>query len=71
MPVRVVTIDEPEIRELFGSGLALVRPDQVLAWHADAGPRDPDAVLDVITGRSTCEPTDALAASARDAHRMA
>ncbi len=62
LPVRVVTIDEPEIRELFGSGLALVRPDQVLAWHADAEPHDPDAVLDVITGRST--PTDALAAPA-------
>jgi hypothetical protein len=58
----VVTIDEPEIRELFGSGLALVRPDQVLAWHADAEPHDPDAVLDVITGRST--PADALAAPA-------
>ena len=50
LPVRVVTIDEPEIRALFGARLALVRPDQVLAWHADAEPRDPDAVLDVITG---------------------
>jgi 2-polyprenyl-6-methoxyphenol hydroxylase-like FAD-dependent oxidoreductase len=53
LPVRVVTIDEPEIRRQFGSRLALVRPDQVLAWHADAEPRDPETVLDVITGRST------------------
>jgi hypothetical protein len=56
LPVRAVTVDKPEIRELFGTRFALVRPDQVLAWHADREPGDPDAVLDVITGCRTREP---------------
>jgi hypothetical protein len=70
LPVRAVTIDNPEIRERFGTRLAIVRPDQVLAWHADAEPRDPDALLDVITGRATREPTDAIPVSAGDANRV-
>jgi 2-polyprenyl-6-methoxyphenol hydroxylase-like FAD-dependent oxidoreductase len=64
LPVRTVTVDEPEIRELFGTRFALVRPDQVLAWHADREPRDPDAVLDVVTACPTRAPMEAAAMSA-------
>ena len=39
-----------ELRELYGADLALVRPDQHLAWRGD-GRADARAVLERLTGR--------------------
>ncbi len=40
------------LRELYGADLALVRPDQHLAWRGDAR-ADARAVLERVTGRAT------------------
>ena len=39
----------PSLRDLWGAGLVLVRPDQHVAWRGDALP-DPTALLDAVTG---------------------
>ncbi|MBO0686352.1 MAG: FAD-dependent monooxygenase, partial [Candidatus Dormibacteraeota bacterium] len=51
LPLAVEEVQEPRAAALFGSRLALVRPDQILAWHGDELPADPDALLDVVTAR--------------------
>jgi 2-polyprenyl-6-methoxyphenol hydroxylase-like FAD-dependent oxidoreductase len=52
IPVRVVVVDDRSVRELYGSALALVRPDQVLVWRGDALPAEPGEILDIVTGRA-------------------
>jgi 2-polyprenyl-6-methoxyphenol hydroxylase-like FAD-dependent oxidoreductase len=61
LPLHVTTIEEPAVRDLFASRLALVRPDQVLAWHGDTAPENPEAILDAITGRAIRGRVDAIA----------
>ena len=51
LPLTVVNVGLPEGRELYGRDLALVRPDQIIAWRGDSVPDDPDALLDRVTGR--------------------
>jgi Aromatic-ring hydroxylase, C-terminal len=50
IPLRVVAVDDRSVQELYGSAVALVRPDQVLVWRGDA-PAEPGEILDVVTGR--------------------
>jgi aromatic ring hydroxylase-like protein len=40
----------PEGRELYGRDLALVRPDQHIAWRGDQLPSNLDALLARVTG---------------------
>jgi 2-polyprenyl-6-methoxyphenol hydroxylase-like FAD-dependent oxidoreductase len=54
IPLNVVELDDRSVRDLYGSALALVRPDGVLAWHGDVLPSDPGEILDVATGRVMC-----------------
>ena len=49
VPLTVVDVALPEARGLYGSGLALIRPDQHVAWRGDELP-DVDALLDRVTG---------------------
>jgi hypothetical protein len=51
LPLAVVDVGLSEGRELYGRDLALIRPDQIIAWRGDAVPDDPDALLDTVTGR--------------------
>ncbi len=48
------TFDVPlaEGRELYGGDLALIRPDQHVAWRGDHLPRDCDALLARVTGHA-------------------
>jgi len=39
VPIEVVPVARPDLRELYEAHLALVRPDQVVAWRGS----DPDA----------------------------
>ena len=50
VPLRIVEIALPEARDLYQSGLALVRPDQHVAWRSDALPEDCDALIARVTG---------------------
>jgi len=50
VPLTVVPIADPRIRELYERSLVLVRPDGHVAWRGDAMPDDPLAVVDCIRG---------------------
>ena len=53
IPLIVQTVQDPRLRSLYRHRLALVRPDQHLAWHGDAPPPDPGNLLDIVSGRSS------------------
>ncbi len=49
IPLRVVTVDQPALRDLYGCGLALIRPDQHVAWRGNTA-EGAEAVLAQVTG---------------------
>ena len=51
IPLAVLDVALPEGRELYGRDLALIRPDQYIAWRGDTLPHDLDALLDKVTGQ--------------------
>jgi hypothetical protein len=50
LPLRIETIENPEIAALYERPLVLVRPDGQVAWRGDAAPADPLAVVDKVRG---------------------
>ena len=50
MDLRVVRLAQPSLRELYEAPLALIRPDQIVAWRG-AAPDDAAGVLSRVTGR--------------------
>jgi 2-polyprenyl-6-methoxyphenol hydroxylase-like FAD-dependent oxidoreductase len=50
LDLTVFDLDTDEARELYGAELALIRPDQVVAWRGDDD-RAADSVLARLTGR--------------------
>jgi hypothetical protein len=50
IPLGVLDLDLPPARELYGRGLALIRPDQYICWRGDRLPDDVDALLARVTG---------------------
>jgi 2-polyprenyl-6-methoxyphenol hydroxylase-like FAD-dependent oxidoreductase len=50
VPIRVVSLDGPGVRETYGRALVLVRPDGHVAWRDDAEPAQPSAVIDTVRG---------------------
>lgn len=50
IPLNVVTVDRIEARDLYGCDLALIRPDQHVAWRGNALPEDSDDLLARVTG---------------------
>jgi 2-polyprenyl-6-methoxyphenol hydroxylase-like FAD-dependent oxidoreductase len=51
VPLDVVDIRHPQAHELYPRRLALIRPDQHVAWRGDALPQDADALLATVTCR--------------------
>ena len=51
VPLTVVRDTLADGREDYGVRLALIRPDEYVAWAADAGPDDADGLLRGVTGR--------------------
>jgi hypothetical protein len=49
-PMRLVSIDQPEIAALYERDLVLVRPDGHVCWRGQTTPSDPDALVATITG---------------------
>jgi 2-polyprenyl-6-methoxyphenol hydroxylase-like FAD-dependent oxidoreductase len=49
-PLTVLDVTLPQGRELYGRALALVRPDQYIAWRGDRLPDDLDALLARVSG---------------------
>jgi hypothetical protein len=50
LDLTVFDLDTDEARELYGAELALIRPDQVVAWRG-SDDRAADSVLARLTGR--------------------
>ena len=50
IPHDVVDISDPEVREIYGADLLLLRPDHHIAWRGDAVPQSPDRLWAQVTG---------------------
>ena len=50
VPLRTVTIDEPEAAAIYEQPLVLVRPDGHVAWRGRTPPADPLAMIDRVRG---------------------
>jgi 2-polyprenyl-6-methoxyphenol hydroxylase-like FAD-dependent oxidoreductase len=53
VPLKILDIDNPAGRRLYERDLALVRPDQYVAWRGDAPPADPGGLIGRLTGAVT------------------
>lgn len=51
LDLQVVDVPDARLRELYEADLALIRPDQVVAWRGSDG-MDADAITARVTGRS-------------------
>ncbi|MFW2829658.1 FAD-dependent monooxygenase [Sphingomonas sp. ID0503] len=51
VPLDVLRLGRPDLRDLYERNLILVRPDQHVAWRGDALPDDIDGLLKHVTGR--------------------
>lgn len=51
IPLTVLTVTSPAIRDMYQRDLALIRPDQHVAWRGNQPPADADALLALVTGR--------------------
>jgi hypothetical protein len=52
IPLTVLDVPLTEGRDLYGADLALVRPDQYLAWRGDDAPSDAALMLAQVVGAS-------------------
>ncbi|MDQ6731325.1 MAG: FAD-dependent monooxygenase [Actinomycetota bacterium] len=50
VPLKVLFVEEEQMADLYGVNLALVRPDQHIAWRGEAAPEDPLEVIDIVRG---------------------
>jgi 2-polyprenyl-6-methoxyphenol hydroxylase-like FAD-dependent oxidoreductase len=50
LPLRYVSLADPEVLKLYEKRYTLVRPDGHIAWHGDAAPKDPGALVDRVRG---------------------
>src|SRR6185436_2319962 len=50
VPMRDITLAEPDVAALYETSLVLVRPDGHVAWRGNEGPADAAAIVDRIRG---------------------
>ncbi|HWO42286.1 MAG TPA: FAD-dependent monooxygenase [Candidatus Eisenbacteria bacterium] len=50
LPLSVVRLEEPQVRETYERSLVLVRPDGHVAWRGDSMPPDPAEIIDRVRG---------------------
>jgi hypothetical protein len=50
LPLKVVNITEPKVRDIYERDLVLVRPDGHVAWRGDASPTSANDVIDKVRG---------------------
>ena len=50
MKLTIVDRSEPELRALYEADLALIRPDQIVAWRGNRIPEDVDKLLACVSG---------------------
>lgn len=52
VPLEILRLDRPDLRNIYERNLILVRPDQHVAWRGDAAPDDCKALLAKVTGNA-------------------
>jgi 2-polyprenyl-6-methoxyphenol hydroxylase-like FAD-dependent oxidoreductase len=50
IPMKVVDVPDPEVRALYERDLALIRPDQHVAWRGNATPENAERLLGRLVG---------------------
>ncbi|MEV8442443.1 FAD-dependent monooxygenase [Actinosynnema sp. NPDC051121] len=50
VPIKVLDVPGDEARDLYGRDLALLRPDQHVAWRGGRAPQDPAALVRAVVG---------------------
>jgi hypothetical protein len=50
VPLKLVDVPAELAGDLYPHKLALIRPDQHIAWRGDAEPTDPVALIDLVRG---------------------
>ncbi len=50
VPLHLLELDDPELRQRYEADLVLVRPDQIIAWRCLGEPRDFAAALQTASG---------------------
>jgi hypothetical protein len=50
-PLKVLHLDEPRVRDVYGASVFLLRPDLHIAWRGDGPPPDPNGLAALVTGR--------------------
>jgi 2-polyprenyl-6-methoxyphenol hydroxylase-like FAD-dependent oxidoreductase len=50
LPLDVVTLDEPQVRNVYERTLVLVRPDGHVAWRGDMVPQNAGGIIDKVCG---------------------
>ena len=50
-PITVHEVREPDLREMYGADLVLLRPDLHIAWCGDTAPADAAELAELVTGR--------------------
>ena len=65
VPLTVLDADAPEARAFYPHNLALVRPDQHIAWRGNQEPAAPLELIDLVRGASGSQPLAAKAEAKR------
>jgi hypothetical protein len=50
IPMAALDVADADVRELYGCDLALIRPDQHVAWRGDADPADATRIMRHVSG---------------------
>ena len=50
LPLEVINLDEPKVRETYERNLVLVRPDGQVAWRGDTLPNNVSEIIDKVRG---------------------
>jgi hypothetical protein len=53
VPLRIFTMNNASLRDLYGHTMALIRPDHYVAWRGSRPPPDPFAVIDRVRGAAS------------------
>jgi hypothetical protein len=54
VPLRVLALKDERLRGRYGARLALIRPDQHVAWRGDTLPTDGVRLIAHVTGSNNC-----------------
>lgn len=49
-PLKVLHLNEPRVRDVYGASVFLLRPDLHIAWRGDTAPSNPEALAAMATG---------------------